>query len=142
MQATTYPGNCYKNGMVTYKHGGMLAMQLLWNYQYPPLTQDKSSTSTASRRCYHCARHDHHRSLCPSKFKLPSAPSINAAEPALKSQQDTNVLVQNDKAVVLQNGSSSCSLQGSRSRQTGTSSNFIRYGFFAVGRNKSPPAKA
>ena len=77
-------------------------MQLLWNYQYPPLTQDKSSTSTASRRCYHCARHDHHRSLCPSKFKLLSAPSINAAEPALKSQQATNVLVQNDKAVVLQ----------------------------------------
>ena len=80
----------------------MLTMQLLWNDQYPPITQRKSSTCTVRLRCYHCGRHDHHRSLCPSKFKWPSAPSINAAAPALKSQQDTNVLVQDDQAVVLQ----------------------------------------
>ena len=87
---------------MTCKHGWMLTMQLLWNYQYPPITQDKSPSCSASRRCYHCGRHDYHRSLCPSKFKWPSAPSINAAAPALKSQQDTNVLVQDDQAVVLQ----------------------------------------
>ena len=80
----------------------MFTMQLLWNYQYPPITQHKSSTCTASRRCYHCGRHDHHRSVRPSKFKSPSAPSINAAAPALKSQQATNVLVRDGLAVALQ----------------------------------------
>ena len=80
----------------------MLTMQLLCNYQYPPITQHKSSACTANHRCYHCGCHDHHRSLCPSKFKSPSAPSINAAPRALKSQQATHVLVQDNQAVVLQ----------------------------------------
>ena len=80
----------------------MLTMQLLSNYQYPPITQHKSSTCTPSPMCYHCGRHDHHRSLCPSKFYSPSAPSVTAAAQALKSQQAIYVLVPDDQAVFLQ----------------------------------------
>ena len=131
----------------------MLTMQLLWNYQYPPITQHKSSSCTASRRCYHCGRHDHHRSLCPSKFKSPSAPSIFM----LGTDGDLNFdccccctsseisashkySCSGRSGSCLANGSSSCRCLGSRSGQTGTSSNFVQYGFFAVFHNKSPPA--
>ena len=130
----------------------MPTMQLLCNYQYPPITQHKRSTCTASRRCYHCGRHDHHRNLCPSKFKSQSAPNIFmlgadgnlnfdcccCTSSQISASHNCSYLGRSGSCPA--NGSSSCSCLGSRSCQTGTISNFVRYGFFAVVHNKSPPA--